>query len=676
MARLTRLAFPAAVLLFVAAPGHPDAWFGGVPVGLWTLVILALMAFAWAQPRIARPNLTRATAALAILVVAKIGVAALAPPAGWLGSYYTNGDFAGQPRQSTDFPRMAGATRIDRAIDFHDDYLPLYFLNDADFNRGIRREVTEPISIAWIGHVQADAATVLPLSVETRGIVRVVVDGGLALEATGAGPSRREVTLPPGDHVIGVRYIKPANTDPLVRLTGVTALVTPASVPHWKLAAAAPARAAARVVDVAAILVFAYAFVILLVGAAWSPVRVAAGAMLLLFIAQGLQAAVPLQQHAMTLSGGDDWLGFEARGRAVATGDLLMQYGQPLGKADVFYYYPGYSYFLAAVHGFAGEDLSTPIFVHFLLLFAANVLVFRLAERIFDRRTAIAALVFLVGIEELAFIRHYTVTLLSENLYFVTSLVTIDQLVRFVPGQRRGALAWAGLAGGVSSLIRPAMMMYLGPAVVVVAAVSVRVRAGARRAAAAVALFVAVWMAAVSPATIRNYVAAGQAVLITQAPAISFINYNLPPTADAPSYHDRYVNGSASVPRILAQILVDHPADTLWSIATKLGFSMGFLQLMGAHVHPELMAASIGYVLALLLCPAARSMQTWPIHAFVFAHLAGMVLTMPSNYGYRLILPMYLLFPMFAMHVAFEGWRRLSSIVSGRGVMPAASRTA
>ena len=177
MARFSSSAFLAAALLFIVVPGHPDAWFGGLPVGLWTLVILALIAFAWGRPQTTRPNLTRAMAAIAILVVAKLIVAALAPATGWLGRYYANGDFTGEPRQSTEFARLAGATRIDRAIDFRDDYLPLYFLNEADFNRGMRREVTESVSVEWTGHVQADAATPLRLAAETRGTVRVAIDG-------------------------------------------------------------------------------------------------------------------------------------------------------------------------------------------------------------------------------------------------------------------------------------------------------------------------------------------------------------------------------------------------------------------------------------------------------------------------------------------------------------------
>ena len=236
-----------------------------------------------------------------------------------------------------------------------------------------------------------------------------------------------------------------ADTDPLVRVSAGGATVSPRVEPAWRLAAAMPVRVAARAVDVLFLLAFALACWRLLARVDWSPLGAAALAMLLLFVAQGLFAAAPYQQRAVTLSGGDDWLGFEARGRAVATGDVLLRFGQPMGQAGVYYYYPGYSYFLAAVHALGSEDLSAPIFSHFLLLCAANLLVFGIAERVFDRRTAVGALFALVAIEELAFIRHYTVTLLSENLYFLTSAFTVDRLVRFAQTRQRAQLTWSGV---------------------------------------------------------------------------------------------------------------------------------------------------------------------------------------------------------------------------------------
>src|SRR5206468_8288544 len=94
----------------------------------------------------------------------------------------------------------------------------------------------------------------------------------------------------------------------------------------------------------------------------------------------------------------------------------------------------------------------------------------------------------------------------------------------------------------------------------------------------------------------------------------------------------------------------------------KAGFSLGWLQLMGARAHPELVAASAGYLMALLLLPSARSFATWPIHAFVVSHLAAMVLRMPSLYGYRLILPLYVFFPIFAAAVLAEAMHRSAGV--------------
>jgi hypothetical protein len=104
-----------------------------------------------------------------------------------------------------------------------------------------------------------------------------------------------------------------------------------------------------------------------------------------------------------------------------------------------------------------------------------------------------------------------------------------------------------------------------------------------------------------------------------------------------------------------------------------VGFSLGWLQWMGGRVHPELVLASAGYLIAVLLLPAARSAPTWPIHAFVAAHMAGLVLTMPSNYGYRLLLPMYVFFPIFASAAAMAAARRVLPKSTGDGALAGAS---
>ena len=171
------------------------------------------------------------------------------------------------------------------------------------------------------------------------------------------------------------------------------------------------------------------------------------------------------------------------------------------------------------------------------------------------------------------------------------------------------------------------------------------------------------WMSVVSLATIRNYLVAGTPVLISEAPAQTFVIYNLPAEGGA-AYIEAYKNhtGVGSALRLLARIAVEHPRDMARNVITKVGFSLGWLQWMGGNPHPELLLASIGYLLAVLFVPAARSMTTWPIHAFVAAHLGGMVLTMPSNYGYRLLLPMYVFFPIFASAAAIAALRRFPQL--------------
>jgi Dolichyl-phosphate-mannose-protein mannosyltransferase len=258
------------------------------------------------------------------------------------------------------------------------------------------------------------------------------------------------------------------------------------------------------------------------------------------------------------------------------------------------------------VHALGGEDQATLVFVHFLLLFGANMFVYAIGARLFGRGVAAVGMAALVGIEELAFMRHYTVTLLSENLYFFTVALTLYAFVRFVDS---GALRWlagCAIAGGVSALTRPAMMLYFVPAALIVMVATYRHSRSVRRSALSAALFCAHWLAAVSPATMRNYVAAGSPVLICSSPVASFINYNLPPGVDGKVYRDRYTGTTWSLAAILGNIVVSYPVDTLRSVWTKIGFSLGMVRWMGGKAHPELLAASAGYLLAILLSPSAR----------------------------------------------------------------------
>src|SRR5262249_51116145 len=157
--------------------------------------------------------------------------------------------------------------------------------------------------------------------------------------------------------------------------------------------------------------------------------------------------------------------------------------------------------------------------------------------------------------EEIAFVRYYTVTLLSENLYFFTLALTVYCVVRFVQHDSPRWLAGAAVAAGVSALTRPAMMLYLLPSAAIVGMAGFRHRRRLGSAAAASAAFVAIWIVTLLPATYRNYVAAGAPVLISAAPALSFINYNVPPDFDV-RIAQKFTGSALSALRVLGEIAV------------------------------------------------------------------------------------------------------------------------
>ena len=110
-------------------------------------------------------------------------------------------------------------------------------------------------------------------------------------------------------------------------------------------------------------------------------------------------------------------------------------------------------------------------------------------------------------------------------------------------------------------------------------------------------------------------------MFIVETPARQFIFDNLPSTNGQAYMPLQQTGGLASAARVLVRIAVEHPYDFGRGWLTKLGFSLGWLPLMGGSAHPELVAASAGYLFALLLLPSARAFITWPVHAFVVSHL-------------------------------------------------------
>jgi hypothetical protein len=647
-----------AAALYLVAPGHPDVILSGVPLGqTGTFLLIALLVFStWTRDTAVpvRPSLIRA---LGIAAALKVAMALVVPHSGWIASYYANDQLQPPLRKSTEFS-IPGATRIDRQLSFVDTEFPVHFFNDDGFNFGVRREASEAFSVEWQGRVHARA----PLSIrhDARGQLQVTVDGVVA--------STNPIAIEPGNHLIVVQYRKPKTIEGAVHVQPLDAGGAPR---EWAIGEVTPIdvapsrRAAARYLANVAWTMHLLAAVVLIAGLRpalvakvrqlrarhWvDAARECVMPVVILGLAlQGLWKSRHLVDRVFTLSGGDDWWAFEMNARDTVFSGWLIPRGA-LGQGLPYFEYPGYGYFVAGAHWLTGESLAGVILINFVCLAVATVLVHAIARRLTNELAALCAVVWLLALEQMDFVRYYTVTLLSENLFFLLVALTVFMFVRFVQSGGWWTLMMGAFSGGFAAATRPTILLFLPVALILLPLARVRPD-GFRRAALVPVLVVICWLAAIAPFTYRNYVVSGKPVLITEGQSRTFIVYNLPP--DNPGnvkYLEGFRESNLAAAIILLRILWDHPIATLHNWGTKAGFGLGMVHWMGSSgtPHPELVITSAFYLASILLLRDARRLAAWLVHGFVFTHLATLLLTMPSNYGYRMVLPMYLLMVVFA----------------------------
>jgi len=633
------------------APGHPQLPLAGVPAGqIGTVILILLVSLAlWSRSKPGPPLPWRRALVLGLLMAIKIGVWSLAPATGWLARYHANGTFAPPLARSLDFRSLDG-TRIDRALSFEETEFPVHFFNDYAYNTGSFREWSEPFSVEWTGHVLVAEATSFPVRLEARGTGELRVDG--------ARQSGSAIELSPGRHLLEVRYSKPENTFGLLRLSLPFAPITPAPVSEWQLMMLTPLAVLGWLLHVGAMAIVgsviapAVSARVRSIRASWAESPVAAahalsGPLALgVLLTQGLWKSRHLVDHVWTLSGGDDWAMYEMTARDAVMNGLMISQGGVIGRGQPFSLYPGYSYFVALVHAVTGESLAGVILVNFLLLAVATLLAYRAARLIVGPVCAIGGLGWLLLIEQADFVRYYTVTLLSENLFLPLAAASVLGFTRYVRSGTWNALALGAIAGGLAAITRPSMMLFLPFAMMVAAGARWR-KNGILQTAVRTVAIAALWLATLAPIALRNYWMSGQAVLITSGQAVSFVLYNMP-TSDR-SHFAGFDGSLFSAARILVRMFIAYPAESLRNYGVKAGFSLGMVHWMGSGtVHPELIVTSALFFIGLAWLPGMRSAAALPMLAFLFTHLATMILTMPSNYGYRMLLPMVLFTALIA----------------------------
>jgi hypothetical protein len=657
----------AAGVAYVFVPGAPHVPVSGIPIGQSGIAALVLLIGGWWWARRHLDTVaTAAVVALTLLVGVKIAIGWWAPQPGWRAQYYANESFAPPLERSIDF-RGLDATRIDRRISFVETEFPVHFFNNAGYNTGVFREWTLPFSVQWIGHIASATPARVPIRLVANGRAEVRVDGVRVASVEGRQQASADaiLALEPGEHRIEVQYQKPADTQALIHLLRVDGDRTAPAFEDAVSPFAATGSLDRLLYARAAGWAFHLAALLIVVTSLWPGWR-ARGlrplplepAIVILLTVQGLWKARHLVDRVWTMSGGDDWLNYEMSARDVVLNGLIMSQGGVIGNGQPFSLYPGYAYFVALVHAVAGESLAGVVLMNFVLLAIATLVAHRIARHLVGPLAAFAGVIWLLLIEQADFVRYYTVTLFSENLYFVLAAATVLLLIRHYKGGGTIDLAAAAVAGALASWTRPSMMLLLPLAVVGIVLSRWRPDRLMRTAFQSV-LFVAVWMACIAPITIRNYIMSGRAVLLTAGQGASFVAYNMP--VDDPAYFKGFDGTLFHSAIILVRMFVDHPIISMRNYGTKLGFSLGMVHWMGSGtMHPELVATSLLYFVGLVLLKPLRSIAAWPLHVFVLTHVATLMLTMPSNYGYRMILPAFVFMALVAGAVAFTPVIRLA----------------
>jgi 4-amino-4-deoxy-L-arabinose transferase-like glycosyltransferase len=204
-----------------------------------------------------------------------------------------------------------------------------------------------------------------------------------------------------------------------------------------------------------------------------------------------------------------------ARGHGFVYDDILTSTGvEPFGRA------PGYPAFLALIGGGGDATTTVPATVKVVqaIVGAIGVLLVGLvAQRLTGSRAAVLAAAGAAVYPPLVWIAGYA---LSEALFWPIGLLTAWLFDRALarPAQARAALL-CGVALGVGTLIRPALVVFLPLAVLLLLA---------RRRPLTCAVITLGMVLVVGPWTLRNYVHHGRLVFVASEGGVTFWTGNHP----------------------------------------------------------------------------------------------------------------------------------------------------
>jgi len=644
------------VLLFIVlllAPGPANSEFAGSPLSSEAYVLLGGAIFLVVLNLLIPPNRRFCgwvAVTFAVLAILKVVGGLAVAPIGWQGWYYADGD----PAALQPFKRGLGTTpyRLDHRIEFDGVRFGLHFLNDP-FRYGVPysrlpRDHEFALKVEWVGYYHLEKGALVTFEARGRGSLMVLVDGTEAFNAgspNGAAWSvQRE--LAPGTHQFRLSYMKPGHTDPLVAFA--------ARVDGRELTSAPTHRAAAEVgrallAGRATTVVIWLAALLLAGSAAWSyipftttlrrvwlmpgraTVVAAFGSVLLLGI---LFNVIPHRAATVTLYSGDDPLAYEGYARNILFHGLLMPNGAAVGQGVPYYYYPLYSYAIAAVHVVLGEEFSAVIFLNVLTVALVGVLAWYLAWRRLAEWAAgvgaVALATFTVN-----YLLPYTITAFADSLFICLVFVALLASERALEHDSTGWWIAAGIAGAAAAATRPSFLTHAGvwPLMVVLLGQGLL-----RRRAWGAAVYCTGFLIGLAPFALRNWIMSGRLVMLVNS--WIQIPYFLYPW-DVPNQATQVTSLPQALQQAL-QIVVTEPAMVIETELRKVAFTIGLTQFGPPAVGFKylLLAGFMFFVLALLRRRLPPSLAL-VLGAFIVSHLAAMVLATPWTYGYKTILPLH-----------------------------------
>jgi 4-amino-4-deoxy-L-arabinose transferase-like glycosyltransferase len=191
---------------------------------------------------------------------------------------------------------------------------------------------------------------------------------------------------------------------------------------------------------------------------------------------------------------------------------------------ETFFQAPLYPWLLGIIYAVAGPSQTIVKLLQILLSVASCWLIYRLADRIFDRVVAQVALAMsaVYGMSV-----YFANELLVVTLIVFLDLLGLDLLLRAAAERRKIPWVAAGVVFGLSAIARPTILPFIAVATAWVV-ITGRHSGRTRKALHEAVLFVVAVAVPIAPVTLHNYLADGDLVLVAANGGVNFFIGNNP----------------------------------------------------------------------------------------------------------------------------------------------------